>query len=189
MMKNPTKVLGVVFKTHVSCLKKMEGKGAPQKVEEKMAEIGYPIKFKETQTFKYYPVGLADLVIIVAKEIFQWQKEDIFKMGEMSPQYSFIAKIIMKYFLSLKQCFKSAPVYWRKHFTKGTVEPYLLDKEHKKVILRLKATVTRPEICAFYAGYFLRIAKFVILSKKATIKETKCTFRGDPFHEFTITWE
>lgn len=189
IIKNPTKVMGVVFKTHNISLVNLEGKEAPQKVEKKMAELGYPLKFSEIKTFNFYPLGLADLVVVVAKYIFSWDDKKVFEMGKMAPQYSFIAKVVMRYFLSIKQSFLAAPSYWRKHFTKGTLEPYFLSETQKKAVLRLKTEMTCPTMCVFYRGYFQRIVEFIVRSKKITVEETKCTFRGDPFHEFTITWE
>lgn len=188
MMKSSTRVIGAVFEQHAKCIEQQEGEQGVRGVEEKMAELGYPLRFKDMKTFAFYPVGLADLVIIVAKEIFGWKEKDVFEMGNIAPKYSFIIKLLLKYFISLKRSLKEASTYWRKHFTEGELV-YELHEEEKYVVIRLKYKTTHPLMCIFYAGYFLRIAQYVIRSQKITIKETKCMFKGDPFHEYLITWE
>lgn len=192
IMKNDTKVIGIVFETHARYIETKEGKQGLKKVEKKMAELGYPINFdkliKGKARFKYYPIGLADLVIIVAKEIFGWSEKDVFDMGNNAPKYSFIVKLLLRYFVTLERSLKEAPKYWRKHFTKGKLE-YELHNKEKYVIIKLKFDITHPLLCIFYAGYFLRIAQYVVKSKNITIKETKCKFKGDEYHEYFISWK
>ncbi|MCD6233108.1 hypothetical protein J7J81_01850 [bacterium] len=189
VMRSPCKVIGAVFETHAKYIESREGKEGVRKVEEKMADLGYPLKFREMEHFKYYPVGLSDLVIITAKEIFNWKEKDVFEMGNNAPRFSFIVKMLMKTFLSVKKVFDESPKYWRKQFTMGVLENYKIDMKQKYLILHLKHEVTHPLICVFLAGYFLRIGQYVIKSDKITIKETKCMFRGDPYHEYLIRWE
>lgn len=188
MMLFSTKAIGVVFDTHAKYIKQREGEEGLRRVEEKLAELGYPLRFKDIKTFEFYPVGLADLVVIVAKEIFGWQEKDIFDMGNTAPKYSFMIKLLLKYFISLERSLKEAAKYWRKHFTEGELE-YESHEEEKYVIIRLKYKSPHPLVCIFYAGYFLRIAQYVIKSKNITIKETKCMFKGNPEHEYLIEWE
>ena len=188
IMKFSAKVLGMGLETHGKYIEEREGKKGLKKIEEKMKKLGYPLKFEEIKTFKYYPVGLADLVIIVAKEIFNWTEKDIFEMGNVAPKYSLFTKILAKYFLNLEQTTKEIPKYWRKHFTEGELEIELHKKE-KNAIVHLEYNITHPLVCIFFAGYFLRIATYVIKSPKINIKETRCQFKGDSYHEFLISWQ
>lgn len=187
IMKSSTRVIGAVFEHHAKYFEQREGKKGIRKIEEKMAELGYPIRFKDMQNFEYYPVGLADLSIIAAKEIFGWTERDVFDMGNTVPKYSLIIKLLLKYFISLKRSVEEASRYWRKHFTAGKLE-YELHEEKKYVIIRLRYKTTHPLMCIFYAGYFLRIAQYVVKSPKITIKETRCMFKDAPYHEYTIRW-
>ena len=188
IMQTNVKVLGVVFETHFKYIIQREGEKGAEAVEERMAELGYPMRFNSMKTFVHYSAGLADLVILVAKEVFGWQEKDIFDMGNTAPKYSFLIKLLLKYFISLERSLKEAAKYWKKHFTEGELE-YELNEKEKYVIIRLKYDILHPLICVFYAGYFLRIAQYVIKSNDVVIKETKCMFKGDSHHEYLIRWE
>lgn len=187
IMKSSCRVIGVVFETHARYIESREGKSGIDRVENKMKELGYPIKFEEIKAFKYYPVGLADLVILVAKEEFGWTKKDIFDMGSSAPKYSFITKVLMKYFLSLKTLLRQAPKIWERHFTEGEIEAEVYPQQ-KYGVVYLKYKVTHPLICSFYAGYILRLFQYVVETKQAYIKETECRFKGDPHHKFVVRW-
>lgn len=188
MMRFSAKVLGAVFESHAKYIEQREGKEGVRRVEETITRLGYPMKFKDIKTFKHYSVGLADLPIIVSKEIFGWQEKDVFDMGNTAPKYSFIIKLLLKYFISLERSLKEASGYWKKHFTEGELG-HELHEEEKYVLIRLKYKSTHPLLCIFYAGYFLRIAQYVIKSEKITIKELKCMFKSAPYHEYLIAWE
>lgn len=188
MMQSSAKVIGVVFDTHAQYIIAKEGREGLKRIEEKMAELGYPLKFNKINRFNYYPVGLADLVIVLTKEVFSWSEKDIFEMGNIAPKFSWMVKLFMKYFISLERSLREAPQYWRKHFTEGRLE-YELHEKEKYVIIRLKYKTTHPLVCVFYAGYFLRIAQYVVRSSKISIKETECLFKGGSCHKYIIRWE
>jgi hypothetical protein len=38
-------------------------------------------------------------------------------------------------------------------------------------------------------GYFCGITQMIVKVQQINFKETKCTFRGDDYHEFLITWK
>ena len=177
---------GVTLETHGIYIKHREGQEGLRAVEEKMKELGYPLKFKEINPLKWYPEGLGVLVILVAKKLFNWNDKDIFDMGNSAPKYSIVAKLMMKYFLSPPQSFAQAPKYWRRHYDFGSLEAYEFNDEKKYVKIHIKGYKFHPIVCVFYAGYLLRIAQYVFGTDKIRIKETKCIYRGDPYHEFTI---
>lgn len=188
LMKIEGKVRGAVFYTHATFIQAKEGQKGVKLVEEKLKELGYPFHFQKTKTLGWYPVGLEPTVILIAKELFHWTDEDIFEMGNSAPKYSFIVKMIMRYFLSLKKSFAETPNYWDKHYNIGRLINYKLDEKEKYAIVRVVGYQTHPVMCVLFAGYFLRMGQFVIKTEKITIKETKCVFKGDPYHEFFFKW-
>ncbi len=187
MMKATTKVLGGVLETHVKYILYKEGPEGLKKVEDKMAELGYPTFFKEIKNFEYYPIGIVSLPAVIAKTIFSWSDKDIFEMGSSAPKYSAVIKLMLKYFVSAKKIVKEAPKYWKKHNTEGELTCDL-DENKKRVVIRLKFNPLHPLFCIFFQGYFLRMFQFVNLSEKLNIQETKCLFKGDKYHEFIISW-
>lgn len=189
MMKMKGNVRGAVLQADIAFICKQRGKKGVRAVEKKMTELGYPIDFEKIKTGEWYPESLSVLIVLVAKDLFNWTEKDISEMGNSAPKYSFISKILMKYFLSLKRFIKEVPKYWRKHFDFGELEVSELNKEKKYLILHKKDYKFHPLICFYHAGYYLRIAQYIIESEKITIEETKCVFKGDPYHEYVIRRE
>ena len=188
LMKIKGNARGVTLQTHAEYILYKKGDEGLRRVEEKLKELGYPLKFKEVRPLKWYPEGLGVLVLLVAKEIFNWSKSDIFDMGNSAPKYSFVVKLLLKYFLSPRRSFQESPKYWRKHYDFGELETGEFNEKEKYLIVREKGYKFHPIACIFHSGYFLRIAQYVIKSEKITIEETKCMFKGDPYHEFIIRW-
>lgn len=188
LMKIEGHVRGAVFYTHATYIRIKKGEEGVKAVEDKLKDLGYPFSFKDVKTLGWYPVGLEPAVILVAKELFGWTDDDIFDMGNSAPKYSFVVKMIMRYFLSLKRSFAETPTYWDKHYDVGQLINYKLDEEEKYAIVRVQGYKTHPIMCTLFAGYFLRMGQFVIKTEKITIKETKCLYKGDPYHEFFFKW-
>lgn len=189
LIKIKGNIRGVVFHSHATYIRYREGEKGIRAVEEKLKELGYLLNFKEIKKMEWYPEALSVLVILVAKEIFNWNNSDIFEMGNSAPKYSFIIGSLIKHFLSLKKVFEEVPKHWRKHFDFGEMESYKINEKEKYIVLRIKGYKFHPIICIYHAGYFLRIAQLSIESEKITIKETKCMFKGDSYHEYIIKWE
>jgi len=154
-----------------------------------MQEWGNPVSYDKVHATIWYPVGLRAVSLLAIKEAFGWGNKEIFDLGNAIPKFSFIVKMLMKTFLSIQRVFDESPKYWEKHYTKGVLENYKIDQKQKCIILRLRNFKIHPILCPLYAGYFLRIGQYVLKSKKITIKETRCSFRGDAsYHEYTIRW-
>lgn len=188
IMKIEGNVRGEGILTDVEYLQKREGEKGVKKVEEKLAELGYPIKFKEIQSLDWYPQGFDVLKMLVMKELFNWTDKDIFKMATFAPQVSFLVRMLIKYFLSAKKSFEQSPNYWKQHFDFGELEAYEFSEKEKRIVFRIKNYKTHPVMCVVLAGYFLQMSKYVLKSKEVTIKETKCMFKGDPYHEYVVNW-
>jgi len=180
---------GAVFQPHAIFIRKKKGEEGLRAVEKKMAELGYPVNFKKINVGGWYPEFLSVLIILVAKDLFNWTEKDIFDMGSSAPKYSFIARTLMAYFLSLKRFLVEVPKYWGKHLDFGELEVAEFDEEKRYIILREKGYRFHPLMCLYHAGYYQGITKYIIKSEKISIEETKCIFKGDPYHQYTIRWE
>lgn len=182
-------IRGVVFVTDSQYVLKKEGQEVLQKVEETTKKMGYPIKFKDIKPFRWYPVGLYVVFLLAVKKTLAWGDKEIFDMGNAAPKQSVVVKMILKYFVSLKKSVAEISNYWRKHFTIGKISCPEFHEEEKWLIIRMEDIKIHPILCTLLSGYFLRIAQYVIKSPKINIKETKCMFRNDPYHDFLFTWE
>lgn len=188
LMRIEGNVKGEVIRINFLYIREKKGEKGVELVEERLKELGYPIKAERIKTFAWYPEALSVLLILVAKDIFQWQDSDIFDMGNSAPKYSFIVKLLIRYFVSPQKSFRESPRYWRKHFDFGELETIEFNEKEKYLILRVKGYAFHPTICFFHKGFFLKIGQFVINSEKLSIKETKCVYKGDPYHEYLISW-
>ena len=182
-------VRGEILRSNIDYIQNQEGKKAIPLIEEKLKELGYPLRLKNFNSLRWYPEFISVLIILILKEVFSWSEQDIFNMGNSVPKSSFIVKFLMKYFTSLKKCFKEASNYWRIHFDFGELEPFNFSEKEKYLIIRVKDYNFHPLVCFYHAGYFLKIAQFNIKSKKIDIQETKCLHKDDVlFHEYKISW-
>jgi hypothetical protein len=189
IMEIKGKVRGVVFQTDAEYVREKIGEKGLEKLEIKTKELGHPIDYDKIKAMDWYPLGLRVLSLLAIKEAFNWGDKEIKDMGNSAPKYSFIVRMLMKYFLSAKRSFKESPKYWVKHYTVGKLEAYKFNEKEKYLVLRLNDFKIHPLLCTYYLGYFLRIAQYVIQSEEISIEETQCMFKDHPYHEFLIRWK
>jgi hypothetical protein len=193
LMKVSGKTRGEVILNRIDYIRGKEGEAAVKKVQERLAELGYPLDLENLNSLGWYSEALSILIILAAEELYGWDHQVIFDMGSHSPKISFIVKLMMN-FVSLEYAFHAAPKSWRKHHTAGDLESTEFDEAGRTIYLRLKNFKFHPIYCSYLCGYFAEIARLAIYKGRkgnaSAIKvvETKCLFRGDPYDEFKITW-
>lgn len=183
-IKGETK--GSEYKTLATYILQKYGKEKPLLLEKKLEELGYPLKFDEINPMEWYSESLNVLAVIVAKDLFGL--DDLFEFGHDSPKFSIGVKLFMK-FSSMKRVFKACSKTWARFIKVGALEPYEFNEKERYLILHLKDYKFHPDMCLYFAGFFLRIAQYTQKSPKITIVETKCMFKGDPYHEYLIKWQ
>ena len=191
LMKIKGEARGVVFKTDAEYILSEKGEEGLKKLEEELERLGHPLKYREIKTMDFYPVGLRVLSLLAIKKVFNFDDEKIKDMGLVATKKSLIIKLFIRYFLSVQRVvFKEAPRMWRKHWSIGELIPLELDEEKKRTIFRVKNFDLHPLYCSVYLrGYFSGILQMLVKSPKITCQETKCSFRGDEYHEYLIKWE
>jgi len=178
---------GVALKDDLDFVLEEKGEQGLKKVEARMRELGYPLEYKEIRAMDFYPMGLANLLLLVIQETFNFNEQDLERWGGAIVKFSIFTKIFLKYFGSLKLIAREAPKIWGKHYTIGELEMPDFSKEKRYVILRIKNFKVHPIHCPLLKGMFSKITQMVV--KSPTIcKETKCMFKGDDYHELLLTW-
>lgn len=171
---------------------KKEGEAGVKKFEQEINKFGYPFSFSEINDMDWYPVGLRTICLITLKNSFNFKDEDFIRMGSETIGNSIVVKLFFKYFSSRETAFKYVPGYWRKVCTCGRAEAIKLvqtpDGKKGHFTVRLYDFDFHPLHCKGQLGSFLQLAK-LLGGKNAKIEEKKCMHRGDPYHEFFITWE
>ena len=178
---------GVSFQADGEFVLKEKGEEGLKKLEEKMAEVGCPIRYKEVKPMDFFPLGLRLISLLVIKELFNPDKEKIREMGAFQTKMSLIVKLFMQYFGSVNILAKQAPKMWRKYYTIGDLTIPEISSEKRYGIVKVENFALHPIHCQLLEGYFTNIIKMVVNSP-VDCKETKCTFRGDEYHEFLLKW-
>ncbi len=189
LMDFPGKTKGESVRTHAEYIKHKEGEEGLKRLEERMAELGAPIKYKEINPFEWVKEGLCSLTVIVAKEVFNWTDEDVFEMGSAAPKMSFIIRILARHFISPEKIFKEAEKIWKKHYDFGSFNILEVNEDKKRICFNIEGFKAHPLICLYREGYFKAVAQFTIKSSEISIEEVKCVHEGDDFHEYLITWK
>lgn len=190
LMIKPGNVKGEVFRTHAIYINYREGEEGLKRVEEKTKELGFPVVFLEIKPGKWYKEALSVLVILTAKDVFNWTEKDIYEMGSFAPKHSFIVKIFVKHFLSVKDIFIRAEQYWQKHYDFGFFEKVEFNEDKKYIIVAVKEYAFHPVVYdTYFRGYFTAIAKLSVKSNNIKTELIKNISDGDNYNEYKISWE
>lgn len=189
LLKLKGQIRGVVFYTDANYVLEKEGDDGLKKLEKRVKDFNYPIDYRKTDKTTYFPVGLRAISLILIKDTFNWSDEEIRKMGWNAPSISPIIKIFMRFFSSVKMIAEKVPNMWTNHYHNIGKLSAVTDEKKKYFILKLEDFKVHHLFCVYLSGYFTRVVSFALNTKKIDCRETKCSFRGDKYDEFTITWE
>lgn len=196
LMRNKDEIRGIDFKTDADFVLKEKGKKGLKKVEKRMAELGYPIKYKEIFSTAFYPIGLRVLCLLVIKGVFDWNNKKIKEMGEAAPKFSLFIKILMRFLGSLRELKKEVKKTWMRYHTTGEmglITPRNIDFKTLRrpgggCRIKLTGHKIHPVYCIYLSSYLAKTCEMVIRGGPVKCKETKCPFKGDKYHEFVLKW-
>ncbi|MBD3208210.1 MAG: hypothetical protein GF370_02020 [Candidatus Nealsonbacteria bacterium] len=187
LLNHPGEVRGVAFTTAAEFIKENEGEEGVERMEETIAKLGYPLKYKDMETMQFYPVGLQVINIIVMKKLFGYDDQKVKEMGSFNAKFSLLIRLFMRYFFSIEMAAKVVSEMWRKHYTIGRLVPEEHSEKERYVILKLENFSVHPLLCTDLLGYFSSVVKMVV-GKEVRGEETKCVHRGDEYCEFVLRW-
>ena len=170
LMNIDGRVRGAVFETDAEFVTNRLGKDALKKISFALEELGYPLVYEDINSMEWLPLGLRAVSLLVIKDVFKWSDEDIKDMGDAAPKYSFIVKLLMKFFVSPRVAFNHAPEYWDKHYDIGRLEPVELDEATGNATIHLYDFNVHPLYCKYLEGYFQRLFKFMYPNRHITIR-------------------
>ncbi|MFQ6083744.1 MAG: hypothetical protein ACE5WD_10330 [Candidatus Aminicenantia bacterium] len=186
LMKSKGELRGAVFETDISFILREKGKEGLKKVEEEMKRLGYPFRYKNIRTIEFYPIGLRAVSLLAIKKVLGFSDEKIKEMGAEVPRFSSVIRFAMKFFSKEKKLFfENASELWKRFLTTGEFKS-VLDEKNRMAISTLKNFNIHPIFCTYLLGIIPAFHKLITGAKEITCKETKCSFRGDEFHEFLV---
>lgn len=178
---------GVLFKTASKFILKEKGEEGLKKLEETITNLGYPIKFQKIRAMDFYPMGLYAVTLVTIQGLFNFNEEKFIEMGKFESKISLIIRLFIRYFFSIDVVVKQASKIWRTYFTIGDISVAELNKEKKYGVLKVENFRLHPLHCQILKGYLPGVVQMVVGSK-VICEETKCPFRGDEYHGFSLKW-
>jgi len=180
---------GTHFKNDADFVLEKKGKEGLKKVEKILEDLGCPIKYEKINQFSFYPVGLRALSLLAIKKAFSWSDEEIKELCAYAMKFSWIIKLLMKYFSSIERVCKETPKTWSQYFTVGEAEVEKYDLEKKYAIFVIKNFDFHPIYCCCMEGVITGTIKMIIKTKKIICEEVECPFKGGSVHRYLVKWE
>jgi hypothetical protein len=149
--------------------------------------LGYPLEHETIKVMDFYPVGLWGLYLLVIKRLFYYQNEQIQEIGKSNAKLSLLIRLFMKYFFSPEKVIKKVPEMWQKYYSIGSLSVTDYNEEERRAVLRITNFSLHPVWCQDIIGFFSSMVQMIV-GDEAQCQETKCTHRGDKYHEFVVTW-
>jgi len=181
-------VIGLTLENYFSFILEKEGEEGVRRVEDGLAQLGYPLKHKEIKNFQWYPRIMDEAMYFATKRVLNWGDEVFRESGTWGPRVSYITRIMMKHLISIERVFREVSNYWRKYYTVGNLVPIEISTEEKYLIIELDIPVVCPEHCRYWEGYFWQVGAFVLPKEDFKLWETDCMLKGSNVHRFKATW-
>jgi len=182
---------GTDIKFLVNYVKSKEGLAGLKKVEAALSKVGYQMPdVEKIGDLEWIPSSCPTIFMVASVKVFNWQESDLIELGKSALAFHpLLRRFFIKYFLSLEKTFKKAVQIWPKQYSEGRVEIVKYEKQDQSIVVRLINFKKHPFICLFLQGVFIKIIKTETGSRKVIGRETKCAFKGDPYHEFVFEWQ
>lgn len=186
ILKIAGEVRGVVFQTDREyILKKWQREGL-EKIKEKAKNLEIEIPYEGVKTMEWYPIAKRVISLLLIKETFGLEDKEIREIGSLAPKFSPVVKLLFKLFKPIEKFAKEIPRYWKEHYTLGELEVIKAKEKEKEMVLHLKGIEIHPIFCLYLEGYFEGVMRFIY--PQTQCQERKCTFKGDPWHEYYFKW-
>lgn len=178
-------IIGSSLKTDREFILERKGKGGLEKVEREMAKLGYPLKYEEIENYQWYPVQLDPLFLSVSQRTFNWDDKVMWEWGRWGAKTHFIVKLMIRYFISKEIIAKSANKFWRKYYTRGTLD-FKLSKKENSGIVTIRDFITCPAQYRYLEGYFFQIMSLVVPPEKLKVEQVEALEENSL--RFKTTW-
>jgi len=187
LIKLEGEVRGISLKSDAEFIIREKGEDGLMKLEEAMAELGYPIKYKEIKPMEFYPIRLLAITTSLVEKMFGFNREKFREMGLFASRVPLAIRIFMKYFGSFDILSKAAPRMWRTYYTTGNLKVVEHNKEKRHATIRVTDYFLPLHQCYILEGYIAGVVRMVV-KDPVICEETKCIHKGNEYHEFSIKW-
>jgi len=185
----PGEARGMNLKNDADFILGKKGEQGLRQMEAEMKKVDYPLDYSQIKAYEFYPIGMRAASLLAARQVFDWNNEDIKEMCGFATYITLIGRIGLKFFHSIDDIALHASQLWKEYFSQGELSIPDYDLEKKYAVIRVKGFDGHPIFCPCMAGYFEKLGKITTKTKKVKVKETKCQYKGDDCDEFLIKWE
>lgn len=133
---------------------------------------------------KRYPIAQEMALIFAIKDILGWSSEQVKELGRNIPRISFIAKLLLRYLLTVETSKKEGGKYWKRHFDFGELEVLNTDIQSGNYIVEVTGFDIHPTYCTFLCGFIETMIGFVVSSPLGS-EVVKCS-DGDGVNRFRL---
>jgi hypothetical protein len=176
---------GLAIAGNIEYIGKLKGQEGLEKIQRYLNEKGYDIDVFHIEKDKWYPIEERIELLRALVELFGWDEEKIERMATESVESEIKIGFLLKYMASMEVILKSAAKIWGQHYTVGKMR--LVSFDGNRAVLRLTDFDYDPLMCVYLKGY-LRGLDVIFKEKLKSVRETVCTHRGGPYHEFVLEW-
>ncbi len=188
LMKVKGEVRGMPLKNEAEFIVKEEGEEGLKKLEDTMASLGYPMKYRAIRGMDFYPLGLLSINLLAIKRLFNYDDEKFQAMGRFEAKLSLIIRLFLKYFVSLDKTLREIPKMWKRYYTVGNLTIVEYNEKEKYLIVRIEGLPFHPLYCQINKGFGASIIQMVV-GGDVTCEEIKCVHKGDEYHEFLFRFK
>ena len=192
IQKIETKEQAATLKALIDYIKEQEGEEGLDKVKTRVEKCG--VEFPDVEKIKHLDFIEDSIIVsisVTAAKLFNWDEEDFVKLGENLVLTSFTAKVFLKMFISFRSTLDRFITFWNKNFTTCEMSLEEYDKKNKRVVIKITDFgygKTHPTVCPTIKGVLKALMEANLGSQNVSIRETKCQFKGDPYHKFIGKW-
>lgn len=173
----------------ISYVKDKNGKDGLAKVFNELDRCGYKIPdLLKLDDMDWIPISLPNIFLVASVKTLEWDEKDLVELGRKSFSYKKMYKFFIKFFMSLEKTIDLGASSWKKHYSVGKIEIASYDKKNKEMTIRIIGYKSHPFTCLYHRGVFEKLIEICTGSDKVKVEETKCVFKGDPYHEYKFNW-
>ncbi len=174
------------FAPNIEYIKEKRGELGVSMVLEDMKRKGYELDMKLIKKPDWVPIELRKQFLYSVRDTLGWDADKIYAMGYSAPRLSYVLKIYFGLFITAEKAFSEAPNMWQKHYSGSNLR--IGEKWEKGGTLIIEDFDLDPLFCRYIEGYLQGFGD-LSKSKNVRVRETKCTFKGEAYHEYTVTWD
>jgi len=179
----------VHLKYIIGYLKRKSGEEKYKNILDVLKQAGFEMpSIDRYNDMDWIPASWPTIFMVGAQRVLGWKDEDFFRMGHDLLAFSPFIRLFIKIFVSPQKSIEKAAEKWNGHYSKGRIAIEEYDEIKKQAVARLFDFKKHPLTCMYLMGSFTKTIGLITGSKNVVFSETKCMFKGDPFHEFQFKW-